>query len=102
MSDDYRRSHLEKGATYDAAIAAVLADKGVLVINNHRNPWAPLAFGSEETLTCSYWGMKRLVARVGLRIVETYPIAAWLLRHRFRRLLGTPTGQRWETLCSGL
>src|SRR6185436_6830497 len=69
------------------ALKRRLAPGGYLIINNHRNPWSALdtlyrLAGGTSDLDLTYGKLARLLHSNGFRIVRTYPIGVWLLRHR--------------------
>lgn len=73
--DELRESALRQ-------IFRLLKPKGYLVLNNHRNPWAPLSLvrrctGGPLDMDLSHSKLRRLLFNAGFRLVSTRGIGGW-------------------------
>ncbi|HYL21853.1 MAG TPA: class I SAM-dependent methyltransferase [Gemmatimonadales bacterium] len=94
------------------AIRQVLSPGGVLMLDNHTNPWTlrrglrRLMRRSDEELVgdLHYWKLRRLLVAAGFRIVATRGIGFWIARARFAepRMLWSPAAAVLERAFSHL
>jgi SAM-dependent methyltransferase len=68
-----------------SAISRLLVPGGYLVVNNHKNAWAPrhtlpVLRGRPPIGDLSYLGLRRHLERAGMRVVRSYGIGVWVVR----------------------
>ena len=81
--DELRSSALQ-------ALARRLSPEGLLVFNNHRNPWTLhnallRCKGENIDVDLHYLKLRRLLRNAGLQVLRTYGIGLWFVRHSFNR-----------------
>ncbi len=73
-----------------AALHRLIRPGGILILNNHKNRWSLHALlracrGHRPDGDLSYRRLRRMLRDAGFRVVRTYGIGAWLVRHRWNR-----------------
>jgi SAM-dependent methyltransferase len=86
-----------------AAIGSRVRPGGYLIVNNHRNPLAPLELTTRLGPSAlppglTHWKMRQLLDEHGFDVEETRSMGVWLLRHRWTRpaVLDAPWAERLE------
>lgn len=87
------------------ALNKYLVQDGLLIINNHRNPWAISRMslrlaGINEGLDLNYFKLRTLLQQCGFTIKKTYGIGWWVLRSKFKTeaILQSGTSKFLESL----